>query len=227
LDNINKIYERIESLYLEKGLTRKQFETELGLPQSFLSELKSGRTKVPSAKRLQKIAEYFDVRDGYLLGDDEGKDFDEFTAKLDFKNLSNIIKELDSTQLKTLVVSLIDEFYLLINIEIQQRNKEKLEMYYNLIRNLFLLKMSIKELNDNIFFKEEVNIEKFNEKITDLEKQTMKNINDIFNSITLEIPFDYSLSHKEFSPTPYEQDIIEKLCKLDPAKRNAFLTLLK
>jgi transcriptional regulator with XRE-family HTH domain len=44
---------------------------DLGLSKSTLSDLKSGRTKGISTQTAQKIAAYFDVSVGYLLGEEE------------------------------------------------------------------------------------------------------------------------------------------------------------
>ena len=71
LGNINKIFAIIEGLYISKGLKRKEFEQKLNLPQSFLSELKSGRTQKPSADRLTAIANFFGVSTNYILGNED------------------------------------------------------------------------------------------------------------------------------------------------------------
>ena len=71
MGDINKIFEIIEGLYISKGLKRKEFEQMLNLPQSFLSELKSGRTKKPSADKLTAIANFFGVSTNYILGNEE------------------------------------------------------------------------------------------------------------------------------------------------------------
>ena len=58
----------IEGLLRQHGMKRSQMEKDLGLPPSFLTEIKSGRTKRPNAERLARIAQYFDVSVDYLLG---------------------------------------------------------------------------------------------------------------------------------------------------------------
>jgi transcriptional regulator with XRE-family HTH domain len=44
---------------------------DLGLSKSTLSDIKSGRKKGVSTATAQKIASYFDVSVGYLLGEEE------------------------------------------------------------------------------------------------------------------------------------------------------------
>lgn len=210
MDNINKIYERIESLYLEKGLTRRQFEIELELPQSFLSELKSGRTKTPSAKKLEKISEYFHVRIGYILGDDKGKDFDEFVAESDFRGLSDVIKELDRP-MKTLVVNLIDKFFLLIYHDAQDKNKVKLDIYYNLLEDLFYLKIN-KKFGYNEDVDEKVRYE-------NVKKDLIKGINKLLitpigDEIIEEIAND-------------EAELVDLYRKLEPIKQAEYRAELK
>ena len=48
--------------------------TDLGISKSLMTDLKSGRKKTISAITAQKIASYFGVTVGYLLGEDEQKE---------------------------------------------------------------------------------------------------------------------------------------------------------
>ena len=45
--------------------------TDIGISKGTLTDLKSGRKKGISAANAQKIASYFDVSVGYLLGEEE------------------------------------------------------------------------------------------------------------------------------------------------------------
>ena len=59
------IYDRIRNLCSEKDITVKYLEQRIGLSESTIS--KWGKS-IPSADKLDKVAEYFDVSIQYLLG---------------------------------------------------------------------------------------------------------------------------------------------------------------
>ena len=65
------LYERIIDLCKERGVTGSRMCLDLGLSKSTLSNMKSGRTAGLSAVTAQKIAAYFGVSVGYLLGEEE------------------------------------------------------------------------------------------------------------------------------------------------------------
>lgn len=67
------MYERILTMCNQKGIKPGKLCAETGLSRSFMSELKSGRTKELSAKNAQIVADYFGVTVGYLLGEEETK----------------------------------------------------------------------------------------------------------------------------------------------------------
>lgn len=67
------MYERILAMCNQKGIKPGRLCAETGLSRSFMSELKSGRTKELSAKNAQIVADYFGVTVGYLLGEEETK----------------------------------------------------------------------------------------------------------------------------------------------------------
>jgi len=62
------MYERIERLCKAKGLNVTQMCSEAGIPRANLSDYKTGRKKSLGIPTLTKIAAYFDVSVGYLLG---------------------------------------------------------------------------------------------------------------------------------------------------------------
>lgn len=68
------LYERISELCKAKGVTGSRMCLDLGLSKSTLSDIKSGRKKGVSTATAQKIASYFDVTVGYLLGEEEQKE---------------------------------------------------------------------------------------------------------------------------------------------------------
>lgn len=65
------LYERLSSLCEEKGIKGGRMCTELGFSKSLMTDLKNGRKKSVNAETAQKIASYFDVSVGYLLGEEE------------------------------------------------------------------------------------------------------------------------------------------------------------
>ena len=65
------LYERLSSLCEERGIKGGRMCTELGFSKSLMTDLKSGRKKSVNAESAQKIASYFGVSVGYLLGEEE------------------------------------------------------------------------------------------------------------------------------------------------------------
>lgn len=62
------LYENIVSLCEEKGIKPGKLCSELGLSRGLITDLKMGRKKSISAETANKIASYFGVSVGYLLG---------------------------------------------------------------------------------------------------------------------------------------------------------------
>ena len=84
------LYERLSSLCEEKGIKGGRMCTELGFSKSLMTDLKSGRKKGINAETAQKIASYFGVSVGYLLGEEEKEE--QPTVKDD--ELSDNLKQL-------------------------------------------------------------------------------------------------------------------------------------
>ena len=68
------LYERIISLCKERGITGGKMCTDLQMSKGTITDLKMGRQKSLSAEKAQKIAAYFDVSVGYLLGEETKKE---------------------------------------------------------------------------------------------------------------------------------------------------------
>lgn len=62
------LYENIQNLCQQAGITGGKLCSELGFSRSTLSDLKAGRVVSLSSAKLQKIAEYFHVSVDTLLG---------------------------------------------------------------------------------------------------------------------------------------------------------------
>lgn len=67
------LYDRIIELCKAKGVSGSRMCLDLGLSKSTLSDMKSGRKKGISTITAQKMANYFGVTVGYLLGEEETK----------------------------------------------------------------------------------------------------------------------------------------------------------
>ena len=65
------LYENIISLCEKKGIKGGKMCTDIGMSKGILTDLKMGRQSGISAANAQKIANYFGVSVGYLLGEEE------------------------------------------------------------------------------------------------------------------------------------------------------------
>lgn len=68
------LYERITDLCNKKKVSRSRMCLDLGLSKSTMSNMKNGRQSGISTETAQKIASYFNVSVGYLLGEEEKKE---------------------------------------------------------------------------------------------------------------------------------------------------------
>lgn len=64
------MFEIIEKLLLERGLTAYQLSKGTGIPQASLSDWKVGKSQ-PNVKNLQTLSDYFGVSVDFLLGREE------------------------------------------------------------------------------------------------------------------------------------------------------------
>lgn len=67
------LYENIISLCNERGIKGGKMCTDIGMSKGILTDLKMGRQTGISATNAQKIASYFGVSVGYLLGQETEK----------------------------------------------------------------------------------------------------------------------------------------------------------
>ena len=65
---MSEMYNIIEELCSEKGVTITAMCREAGIPRATLSELKQGRTKTLGSKTVDKLATYFEVPMEYFFG---------------------------------------------------------------------------------------------------------------------------------------------------------------
>lgn len=85
------LYKNITALCEEKGIKGGKMCTDIGISKGLLTDLKKGRRSGVSAVTAQKIASYFDVSVGYLLGTEEVEKEKKSTAD---DGLSENIKKL-------------------------------------------------------------------------------------------------------------------------------------
>lgn len=67
------LYERIIALCNDRGIKGGKMCTDIGMSKGILTDLKMGRQSGISTANAQKIASYFGVTVGYLLGENEEK----------------------------------------------------------------------------------------------------------------------------------------------------------
>lgn len=68
------LYETIIALCNERGIKGGKMCTDIGMSKGILTDLKMGRQTGISTANAQKIASYFGVTVGYLLGEEEQKE---------------------------------------------------------------------------------------------------------------------------------------------------------
>lgn len=62
------IYSRIDDLCTQHNISGAKLCADIGISRGILSDLKTGRKKTLNAETAYKIAKYFGVSVGYLLG---------------------------------------------------------------------------------------------------------------------------------------------------------------
>lgn len=108
------LYENLSSLCKARDIKGAKMCADLGISKSLMTDLKSGRKKTVTAETAQKLADYFNVSVGYLLGTDSEKEKTVTTesdgldaASMELVNmilqLNDQEKQMLLAQLKTLV----------------------------------------------------------------------------------------------------------------------------
>ena len=90
------LYENIMALCQQKGIRPGRLCDAVGLSRGLMTDMKMGRKKGVSAETAQKIAAYFGVSVGQLLGHEEARDvLEEVDVAFygDFKELNEEEKE--------------------------------------------------------------------------------------------------------------------------------------
>lgn len=87
------VYERIENLRKEHGVSQGKLEKELGFSNGSISKWKNS---MPTPERLKKLADYFGVSVDFLMTGTEEKGLTEKDTKDIAKDLESIMKKLES-----------------------------------------------------------------------------------------------------------------------------------
>ena len=92
---MENLFAQIESLCEKKGIRPGRLCDELGLSRGLMTDLKKGRKKTLNAETAQKIAGFFGVSVGHLLGQEESDILDQVDVAFygDFKELNEEEKE--------------------------------------------------------------------------------------------------------------------------------------
>lgn len=93
------LYENIQQLCAQNGIRPGRLCDDLGLSRGLMTDLKMGRKKGVNADTAQKIASYFGVSVGFLLGQEE-KDSTDILDQVDIAFYGDF-KELDEAQKET------------------------------------------------------------------------------------------------------------------------------
>ncbi len=101
------LYKNIVSLCEEKGIKGGKMCTDTGISKGLLTDLKMGRRTGVSATTAQKIASYFNVSVGYLLGEEEKKEQSAESELSEVKQaLIHLVEGLTESEAAVLLASL-------------------------------------------------------------------------------------------------------------------------
>ena len=92
---MENLFARIQALCEQKGIRPGRLCDELGLSRGLMTDLKMGRKKTVNAETAQKIAGFFGVSVGHLLGQESSDILDQVDLAFygDFKELNEEEKE--------------------------------------------------------------------------------------------------------------------------------------
>ena len=92
---MENLFARIQALCEGKGIRPGRLCDELGLSRGLMTDLKMGRKKTVNAETAQKIAGYFGVSVGHLLGQERSDVLDQVDVAFygEFKELNEDEKE--------------------------------------------------------------------------------------------------------------------------------------
>ena len=105
------LYKNIIALCEERGIKGGKLCTDTGISKGLLTDLKMGRRTGVSAATAQKIASYFNVSVGYLLGEEKEKQSTESELSIKKKEFIQKIGKMTDAQIERLeqILALVEK----------------------------------------------------------------------------------------------------------------------
>lgn len=135
---------RLSSLRKERGLTQGEMAAAINRKRSTYSGYEN-EDKEPDFETVCLLADYFGVSTDYLLGYSDEKNHVEQVFYNDRVNFERHFKGLPP-ELRPVVAKCFDDFYLLLNRDMQLRRPERLRVYQELLHTLQSLRADIRKL---------------------------------------------------------------------------------
>lgn len=135
---------RLSSLRKERGLTQGEMAAAINRKRSTYSGYEN-EDKEPDFETVCLLADYFGVSTDYLLGYSDEKNHVEQVFYNDRVNFERNFKGLPP-ELRPVVAKCFDDFYLLLNRDMQLRRPERLRVYQELLHTLQSLRADIRKL---------------------------------------------------------------------------------
>ena len=141
---MQKFSTRLISLRKERGMTQTDLANLIHKKRSTVSGYEI-EGKEPDFETVCFLAEYFDVSTDYLLGYSDEKNHTEQVFYNDRVNFERHFKAMPA-ELRPVVSKCFDDFYLLLNRDMQLRRPERLRVYQELLHTLQSLRADIRKL---------------------------------------------------------------------------------
>lgn len=108
---MSTLYKNIFALCEEKGIKGGKMCTDIGISKGLLTDLKMGRRTGVSATTAQKIASYFGVSVGYLLGEEKKEQSTESELSIKKKEFIQKVEKMTDAQIEKLeqILSLVEK----------------------------------------------------------------------------------------------------------------------
>ena len=141
---MQKFSTRLISLRKERGMTQTDLAQLIHKKRSTVSGYET-EGKEPDLETVCFLAQYFDVSTDYLLGYSDEKNHVEQVFYNDRVNFERHFKGLPP-ELRPVVAKCFDDFYLLLNRDMQLHRPERLRVYQELLHTLQSLRADIRKL---------------------------------------------------------------------------------
>lgn len=141
---MQKFSTRLISLRKERGMTQTDLANLIHKKRSTVSGYEI-EDKEPDFETVCFLAHYFDVSTDYLLGYSDEKNHTEQVFYNDRVNFERHFKAMPA-ELRPVVSKCFDDFYLLLNRDMQLARPERLRVYQELLHTLQSLRADIRKL---------------------------------------------------------------------------------